>query len=149
MRPYNGFSPEVRTRSAIWMSRQFAYGLVSPPSSCEACGQTAGVLEYHAEDYSEPFSPEKTLEFSLCHFCHRALHLRFSFPRRWRDYVSLIEKGYRLGPIWSPRTNTVYDWFRGSSVEIGPPPHEPRDVSWMRSLTLDRAWRHPNAAEET
>jgi hypothetical protein len=40
------------------------------PVKCCACGQEHGVIDAHAEDYSDPFAPGKTDQFPLCYRCH-------------------------------------------------------------------------------
>ena len=62
---------------------------------CVACGQTAGVIQAHAEDYSEPFRAGVTDGFHLCIICHAMVHGRAKSPKAWRDYRAMVEAGGR------------------------------------------------------
>jgi hypothetical protein len=52
---YNGFTPQQRAHALRGLNREYAAGRRQRPTSCDACGQTEGVIEPHSEDYSEPF----------------------------------------------------------------------------------------------
>jgi hypothetical protein len=60
---------------------------------CCACGQDKGVIDAHAEDYSEPFAAGKTDEFHLCFTCHMILHCRFRNRSAWDRYRDAIRAG--------------------------------------------------------
>ena len=97
MGPYNGFSGDQRNRAQRWLNEGFAAGLFPRPTICRACGQTQGIIDSHAEDYSEPFGPH-LLEYPLCVVCHMMLHWRFRDPALWDRYRALIAAGYRHPP---------------------------------------------------
>lgn len=96
MKDYNGFSAAQRTRAGAWLRERWAEGLPRP-SKCDACGQTKGVLDAHAEDYSEPFGPH-VYAFSLCFWCHMMIHRRFKAPDAWNAYRTLIRNGWVHDP---------------------------------------------------
>lgn len=98
MGPYNGFSGAQRSKAQRWLNRQWATGALARPSRCVACGQTEGVIDAHAEDYSEPFAAGKTDAFHLCYVCHLMVHCGARNPRRWIEYRSLVEEGRRTFP---------------------------------------------------
>ena len=91
---YNGFTPESRERSQVWLNAQFAAGLARP-TRCDACGQTKGAIDYHTEDYSEPFGPHIHAH-KLCYRCHLTLHCKRRFAPAWAEYRRLIRQGYRF-----------------------------------------------------
>ncbi|MBN2024947.1 MAG: hypothetical protein JW809_19375 [Pirellulales bacterium] len=95
MKPYNGFSPQQRARTCPWLRREYESGRRARPTVCEACGQTEGAIEAHAEDYSEPFG-DHICEFSLCYRCHMILHCRFGCPDAFHHYVQTLASGRRF-----------------------------------------------------
>ena len=96
---YNGFGPKIRDESYYWMKDLIRQGKIPPPSQCEACGETRGQLDYHAEDYSRPFGPH-LYAHQLCFRCHMMLHIRFRVPDRWRRYIEQLEAGAVYEPLW-------------------------------------------------
>lgn len=88
MNSYNGFSPDQRNRADAWLKEQWRAGLPRP-SRCVICGQTQGIIDAHAEDYSEPFGPH-IYEYDLCYACHLMLHCRFRSPQAWAEYLNVI-----------------------------------------------------------
>lgn len=60
MNPYNGFTGDQRNRAQRWLNSQWAAGHFPRPAQCCACGQADGIIDAHAEDYSEPFRHGKT-----------------------------------------------------------------------------------------
>lgn len=97
MKSYNGFSPEHRNRAGAWLRQQWAAGLPRP-SKCCACGQTEGIFDAHAEDYSEPFMAGKTDQYPLCFTCHMMVHCRFRNRAEWNHYREMIADGFRGAP---------------------------------------------------
>lgn len=97
LRTYNGFTSEQRLRAFAWLKSEIAAGRRTQPTSCEACGQTRGVIAGHSEDYSEPFGPHIG-RFALCYLCHMILHARYSRPRAFRAYVAALKAGRKFPP---------------------------------------------------
>ena len=94
MRSYNGFSPDVRNAAQAWLTREWRSGRLQRPAKCCACGQEHGIIDAHAEDYSEPFAAGKTDGYHLCYRCHMLVHCRFgkgSGP--WNIYRANIRAG--------------------------------------------------------
>ena len=86
MNSYNGFTPSQRVKAQNWLNKQWANGTLARPAKCCACGQTEGLIDAHAEDYSEPFEAGKTDQFHLCRKCHMHVHRRFANPQSWLRY---------------------------------------------------------------
>lgn len=100
MKSYNGFSPEARNRAQTWLRAEWASGRLAKPSQCCACGQDQGVIDAHAEDYSEPFRPGVTDEFHLCFTCHMMVHCRFRNRDAWDRYRTTIAKGGHFAAVF-------------------------------------------------
>lgn len=96
--PYNGFSPEQRERAAAWIRSMIAAGRLERPRECACCGQTAGAIHYHAEDYSEPFG-QQTVRYPLCWTCHLAWHCRFRERVGVLQYIGHVAAGLRPTPV--------------------------------------------------
>jgi hypothetical protein len=98
MKSYNGFSPEARERAQRWLRAEWISGRLARPSVCCACGQDKGIIDAHAEDYSEPFRPGVTDEFHLCFTCHMMVHCRFRNRAAWSRYSEAIANGGHFTP---------------------------------------------------
>ena len=91
MKDYNGFSGKQRDRAQRWLNKEWSTDRLARPSECMACGQTEGIIDAHAEDYSEPFRASVTDEYHLCKRCHYMVHARSRNPKAWREYRAKIE----------------------------------------------------------
>jgi hypothetical protein len=100
VQPYNGFSGRQRSRAQTWLNRQWKAGALARPMQCVACGQSMGIIDAHAEDYSEPFAAGKTDQYHLCFTCHMMVHCRFGNPEAWQYYKSVIRRGGRFAPSY-------------------------------------------------
>ena len=92
MNSYNGFTPSQRVKAQNWLNKQWANGTLARPAKCCACGQTEGLIDAHAEDYSEPFEAGKTDQFHLCRKCHMHVHRRFANPQSWLRYKESVSQ---------------------------------------------------------
>ena len=98
---YNGFTGAQRAKAGKWFREQVkAKHRLPAPAECMACGQTGGLLQWHSEDYSEPFGPHIG-RFGLCYRCHMMVHCRFRAPGAWERYRRELRLGYQFGPIFS------------------------------------------------
>ena len=95
MNPYNGFTGAQRDKAQRWLNQQWALGALKRPIECVACGQDQGVIDAHAEDYSEPFRAGVTDAFHLCFVCHMMVHCRYRNEPVWRNYRDCVEFGFR------------------------------------------------------
>ena len=94
MNSYNGFEPGQRYRALRWLKGEVAAGRRHPPTVCEACGQTEGIIEAHSEDYSDPFG-DHIGAYGFCYVCHMMIHCRLKAPEAWKDYREAVRAGYR------------------------------------------------------
>lgn len=98
MKDYNGFPAEQRTRAGQWLKAEIAAGRLSPPAACMACGIDSGVIDFHAEDYSEPFGPH-VHAFQLCYRCHLMWHGRHKRMEGWEAYAQALRDGFTFPPV--------------------------------------------------
>jgi hypothetical protein len=99
MKHYNSFSPEQRMKAHHWLVEQWESGAKEKPSKCCACGQDKGVIDAHAEDYSEPFG-NHTDQYHLCFTCHMMVHCRFNAKRAWTTYKNALKRGVVFNPFY-------------------------------------------------
>lgn len=97
MKSYNGFTPEQRWKALAWYKAEMKAGRIPAPSECCACGQKRGRIDYHAEDYSEPFGPH-VVRFQLCFLCHMMVHCRFGNDVAFLSYVQAVKAGGQFPP---------------------------------------------------
>lgn len=107
MNSYNGFTPAQRAKAQAWLNSQWNSGALARPCECHACGQTEGVIDAHAEDYSEPFAAGKTDEFHLCFICHMMVHCRYRNRQAWENYKNTVMDGGRY-PAYKGRNWTAF-----------------------------------------
>lgn len=120
MRDYNGFSGSQRQRAQNWLNREWDAGRLARPSKCRACGQAEGIIDAHAEDYSDPFRAGVTDGFHLCRICHTVVHHRSTNPKYWSEYRAKVEAGGRAtilkvnqrypGGTSKFLTDDMFDW---------------------------------------
>ncbi|HLK60325.1 MAG TPA: hypothetical protein VKU00_27435 [Chthonomonadaceae bacterium] len=116
MKSYNGFSPAQRTRALAWLKKEYEAGRRQPPTVCQACGQTEGIIEAHSEDYSEPYG-DHIGAYSFCYTCHMMLHCRFRNPQAWERYKEAIRRGVRYRPVYRRDFNAIVPFLNGQEVE--------------------------------
>jgi hypothetical protein len=103
MQCYNGFSPEQRLLKARAMTLALATGaLATPAGPCELCGNPDVPVEFHDEDYSEPFKWEAPAAYRICHGCHRRVHLRFGSPIAWQAFLAHVRRGGYARDLLNP-----------------------------------------------
>jgi hypothetical protein len=92
---YNGYSPTERDKKSRELKHLIAKGeLPSASGPCALCGDPEVPVEYHDEDYGEPFIWEAPALFCLCRNCHRdKLHKRFWRHSAWFAYTAHIRRG--------------------------------------------------------
>lgn len=101
MKAYNGFTADQRNKAQAWLNKQWANGELKRPTHCHACGQTKGIIDAHAEDYSLPFEAGKTDEYHLCYRCHMMVHCRYRNWTAWCQYRDNVRAGVRYAPFYS------------------------------------------------
>ena len=94
---YNGFCWKERDTKFKVMKRKIALGEIPPASAsgcCALCGDPEAQLEYHDEDYGEPYLWTEPAVFALCRNCHRdKLHKRFTRPTAWQALIAHVRRG--------------------------------------------------------
>lgn len=121
MLSYNGFPPEQRNRAQAWLNQAWRSGLLVRPRVCCACGQDRGIIDAHAEDYSEPFGPHLQ-QFPLCYRCHMLLHCRFRNEGNWNTYRQIVADGFQLEPMFTRN----WEQFKREMLAPDAPMHWPR-----------------------
>ena len=102
---YNGYTAKERDVKFKILKRLIAKGELPPPSGpCMLCGDPEAGVEYHDEDYSEPFIWGPPALLSLCRHCHRdKLHKRFWRQPAWQAYVAHIRRGGYARDLKDPK----------------------------------------------
>jgi len=92
---YNGYIPKERDVKYKVLMRLIARKELSPASgTCALCGDPEVPVEYHDEDYGEPFIWNTPALLCLCRNCHRdKLHKRFWRHSAWQAYIAHIRRG--------------------------------------------------------
>lgn len=98
MKDYNGFTPAQRNEGDRIIKKAIADGILPPPTKCRICGQTEGIMHYHAENYE----PDKILKScrSLCWRCHLVFHSRFRAPEQAKKYFKEVLSGKKYPPVY-------------------------------------------------
>lgn len=118
MKAYNGFTPAQRMKAQRWLNAQWASGALVRPTVCCACGQPHGIIDAHAEDYSEPFRAGVTDAYHLCFRCHMMVHCRYRALFAWQRYKRAIATGIR------------YAGFKSRNFPVFASQHLDDDCSW-------------------
>ena len=100
MKAYNGFSALQRNKAQSWLNKQWSVGKLQRPAQCCSCKITEGIIDAHAEDYSEPFTAGKTDQYHLCYRCHLMLHCRFANPKNFAHYCQMVYEGTQYRPFY-------------------------------------------------
>lgn len=92
---YNGYSSKERDVKFKALKRHVARGELSPAAGpCALCGDPDVPVEYHDEDYGEPFIWGAPALLALCRHCHRdKLHKRFWRHSAWQAYLAHVRRG--------------------------------------------------------
>lgn len=96
MKSYKGWTKEERMKSSKLTKRAIANGEIPPPTKCERCGQTKGIIHYHNENYSHP---TKYLE-QLCWRCHLIHHSKYRSREAHDKYFKEISEGKIYPPVY-------------------------------------------------
>lgn len=108
MNSYNGFEPKQRYKALKWFREQQRLGFRPiKPTKCDVCTQTKGALEYHSEDYSDPFGANIG-QFGLCYTCHMMIHCRYKSINSWNVYKKALEEKKVFQPFYSRN----WIWFK-------------------------------------
>lgn len=133
--PYNGFTPQQRSKAGRWIRRQRANGLRAPHTQCCACLREGGSVAGHSENYSFPYGPHIG-EYGLCFPCHMAVHHRFKMPDQWNAYRFQVAQGRRY-----PDMTQYGRWivlFKGHGYNP-PVVQDPCSSTWLDTLLMGEA----------
>lgn len=117
---YNGYSAKERYIKFKVMKSLVAKGELPPASGpCMLCCDPDVVVEYHDEDYGEPFIWEPPALFCLCRHCHRdKLHKRFWRHSAWHAYIAHIRRGGYARDLKNPKIKKELEAYR-TAIERG------------------------------
>lgn len=119
---YNGHDGPKRERVQRWLNEQWRASTLPRPRRCEACGQAAGSVQAHLENYDDPanYTP-------LCAVCHIMLHSRARNAEAWTRYKELVGHGYQHPTL--PRGTNPFAALGATLLRRGwaPPGFEPCD----------------------
>jgi hypothetical protein len=92
---YNGYCLKERQKKLKVFKRLLAAGEVPPASGpCALCGDPDIPVEYHDEDYSEPYIWTEPAAYALCvHYHRHKLHRRFWQNAVWTAFVAHVRRG--------------------------------------------------------
>lgn len=142
---YNGYSPQERNRKLRASYKVFPkHSHPFYSGACQLCGDPAGKVEPHSEDYSEPYFWDNPAEYALCKTCHSRLHKRFKSPQAWQAYLAHVRRGgYGSDLKTSPKIAREISKL-AKAIQAGAPfplpPLRPRSLTgdeWWEKLTLD------------
>jgi hypothetical protein len=152
---YNGYSPEERGKKFEILKNLIKEGTVpAAKGPCMICNDPESPVEYHSEDYGEPFLWEPPAMYSLCQSCHRfKLHGRFRYPSSWEAYVAHVRRGGYARDLKDPKIN---EEVKAAAIairnkqpfelsEIRPYPKE-AGKEWFATLRMDDASKTDPAA---
>ena len=143
---YNGYRPKERLSKLREMNRRLASGeLTQAAGPCALCGDPDVPVEYHDEDYGEPYLWSPPAQYCLCRHCHRhKLHTRFKAPSAWNTYLAHIRRGGYACDLKDREIKTEVEKYR-VALERGetpplkylrPYPHE-IGKEWFATLRMD------------
>lgn len=129
---YNGYSPKERDVKFKVLKRLVAKGELSPASGpCMLCGDPDVPVEYHDEDYGEPFIWEPPALLCLCRHCHRdKLHNRFWRHSAWHTFIAHVRRGGYARDLKDPKIKKELEAAR-AAIERG----ESMSLSALRPYT--------------
>jgi hypothetical protein len=95
MQWYNGYSPNERNKQLKVLNAAIRAGVLAPPTGpCSLCGDPEVPVQYHSEDYSEPYRWVPPAMYALCRHCHlHKLHKRFANGLQWQAFKAHVRRG--------------------------------------------------------
>lgn len=110
MAEYNGFSESQRQKAQRWLRREIELRHIPKPTRCQNCGQAEGVIQYHAEDFNEPFGAH-LYQYQLCYVCKMMLFCRFRCRKAFNRYCDDLRKGKNFIPFVVPSWDRFKNLF--------------------------------------
>jgi hypothetical protein len=120
---YNGYGWAERNAKLRALKRLLATGeLPLAQGPCQLCGDPEVPVEYHDEDYSQPYLWGPPALFALCRNCHRdKLHKRFARPHGWLAFVAHVRRGGYARDLAEPELRREVAAL-AKALSIGKPP---------------------------
>jgi len=114
---YNGYSAKERDYKYKILLKMIRKGEISPATGpCMLCNDPSVSVEYHDEDYSEPFIWEPPALLCLCRCCHRnKLHKRFNNHSSWEAFKAHVRRG---GYASDMKVNSIKKEVRACQASI-------------------------------
>jgi hypothetical protein len=146
MASYNGYSTQERHRKAQAGKTARKTGEVpAPRGPCSICGDPDVPVEYHSEDYSQPYRWVPPAMHTVCRHCHRdKLHKRFTNPDLWRAFQAHVRRGGYARDLIDPVVAAELKRYRRALRRgepfvlrtLRPYSHQP-GTEWWAGLSLD------------
>lgn len=116
---YNGFSPEERNKKFKVLQHLIRMDLLPlAKGPCDLCGDPESPVEYHSEDYGEPYLWTPPAMYCLCRHCHRdKLHKRFWRQDAWHAFIAHIRRGGYAKDLKDAIIKSEVDMYRFASIK--------------------------------
>lgn len=117
---YNGYSDKERDDKFKALKERIDKGeLTKAEGPCALCSDPDVPVEYHDEDYGEPYIWGPPALLCLCRNCHRdKLHKRFWRHTAWQAYIAHVRRGGYARDLKDPVIKKEFDAYR-KSIEHG------------------------------
>lgn len=145
---YNGYNWNEREAKLKELKRRIANGQQSSAQGpCNLCGDPDVPVEYHDEDYSQPYLWGPPALFALCRNCHRdKLHKRFTRPVAWQAFLAHVRRGGYARELRHPEVKKEVARYQ-AAIERGEvaslkqlrPYNQIPGKEWFAALPLDPA----------
>ena len=143
---YNGYAPEERFEHLAAQKSLTIAGELAPASGpCGICNDPDTPVEYHSEDYAQPYRWTPPAAYALCAYCHRhQLHRRFRRPGYWTAYLAHVRRGGYARDLQNPTVRLEFEYFlwalkRGKSASLYPlrPYSAIPGTEWFAQVRMD------------
>lgn len=145
---YNGYGWTERYAKLKALRREPPADLAPPQPPCQLCADPhPKSVEYHDEDYSQPYLWKPPAIFVLCRNCHRAqLHKRFARPHAWRAFLAHVKRGGYARDLVEDRAvrrevkayaQALAEGRAPSPMEALPGRHPHEAPAWYEALSVD------------
>lgn len=147
---YNGYRWKERMEK---FKKQSSEGVIAA-GPCALCGDPDAKVEFHDEDYSQPYSWEPPAAYCVCRHCHlHKIHSRFANPIVWKAFLAHVRRGGYASDLVNPKVKEEIEAFKlalkkGECIVLASlRPYKGRaGEEWFSQLTLERvSLTSPNA----
>jgi len=143
---YNGYVPRERAAFAKATRLLITAGELAPASPpCGLCNDPDALVEYHSEDYSQPYRWVPPATYPLCLHCHRfRLHRRFWWPELWAAFLAHVRRGGYASDLKNLLIRIEFEHYRwlvkcgkpATLRQLRPYPHA-IGTEWFAKLRMD------------